>query len=47
MAEYSLRKVQMMAIGDAPNLEDEAGQEGWGELGHQLQLLEKASVLHH
>ena len=32
--------------GEAPNLEDETCQEGWGELGHQFQLLEKASVLH-
>ena len=31
--------------GDASNLEDEACQEGWRELGHKLQLLTKASLL--
>ena len=32
--------------GDAPNLEDEAGQEGRGEVGQQLQILENALPLH-
>ena len=33
--------------GDAPNLEDEARQEGRRELGHQLELLTKTSPLQH